>query len=238
MLEDFSFLGTDMHAHWLPGMDDGAKTMEESIQMIREMERLGYTDLIATPHIMADYYQNTPTTIRDRLNDVKMECVKQGITVRLSAAAEYLVDEGFERHLRDIGLLTLPGNDVLIEFGFFAAPVNAESAIFKLLAAGYGVILAHPERYPYYHRAPEKLKAITDRGVKLQVNLMSLAGHYGNRVKQAALDLFKSGSVDLLGTDAHRPDDVDILSSLLADRRANRLMASSEYYNKYIKLNS
>ena len=107
VLDDYGFLGTDMHAHWLPGIDDGAKDLNESVAMIRELKAIGYHRLIATPHVMADLYRNTPEIIEGKLAEVKEACRANNIDIELGAAAEYLLDEGFEPHLRQHGPLDL-----------------------------------------------------------------------------------------------------------------------------------
>lgn len=221
-----------MHAHWLPGIDDGAKTLDDSLAMIRALRDGGYRHLIATPHIMSDYYQNTPDIIRQRLAEVRVVCADEGLDITLDAAAEYLVDEGFEHHLETYGALTLPGNRVLIEFGFYQPPRNASSVIFHLFTAGYRVVLAHPERYAYYHNDPTFINQLVEQGVELQVNLLSLTGHYGRSVMKFAQNLLISGKVTYLGTDAHRVSHVEALAGLFKRRKTTKLITQSQFANR------
>ena len=107
-LGSFAFLETDMHSHLLPGIDDGAKNIEDSLELISQLAAMGYKHLITTPHIMADLYPNKPTIIREKLGEVRSAIRHAEIDVTLDAAAEYLMDEGFEPLLEKGDLLTLP----------------------------------------------------------------------------------------------------------------------------------
>ena len=224
---DARFLGVDMHAHWLPGLDDGAKTMDDSLEMIEAMVHMGYRKLIATPHIMADLYRNTPQIIDERLAEVKAACIRENIPVVLEAAAEYLIDDGFEEHLRQYGALRIAERHILVEFGFFQPPPNIEAIFFRLQADRLRPILAHPERYTYYHQQVERLRAFADRGVLLQLNLLSLSGTYGERVRRAAGKLLDDKLITFLGTDAHHIDHVHKLTTLLTQPAVAPLNATT-----------
>ena len=208
-----------MHAHWLPGLDDGAETMEDSLNLIRELVGMGYRKLIATPHVMADLYPNTSATIRQRLEEVRTAVNAAGIQVELDAAAEYLMDEGFEQRLQKNDILTLPGNHVLVEFSFVAPPPTRDALFFQLLSKGYVPVLAHPERYRFYHRQFEEYRNLAARGIKLQVNLLSLLGYYGNSIREVAEQLIAENLVDILGTDAHHERHLESLQELSQSRK-------------------
>ncbi|NJB86684.1 tyrosine-protein phosphatase YwqE [Lewinella marina] len=208
-VKDFGFLQTDMHAHWLPGIDDGAKDLTESLALIQRFVALGYRKLIATPHVMADLYPNSPAIILEKLELVREAVISSGIEIELSAAAEYLIDEGFTDLLQHDNLLTLPGNRILIEFSFVSMPANFAQVLFTAQAKGYQVVLAHPERYSYLHDKPEQLRKLVAKGVELQINTLSLTDHYGTAVRKVAAQLLNEGIVKWLGSDAHRMDHLD-----------------------------
>ncbi len=236
-LDNYGFLGTDMHAHWLPGIDDGAKDIGESLAMIRELKALGFHRLIATPHIMADLYRNTPEMIKGKLALVREACNEENIDIELGAAAEYLLDEGFESHIREHGPLVIGGeNYLLVEFGFYQPPMDADSVFFRLATAGYRVILAHPERYPYYHGKPEQLQRFHEKGVLFQINLLSLLGGYGNNIQQAAENLLKQEMVDFLGTDAHSVAHINKLRDGLGRGKLGYLVGGTNFANSRIQL--
>lgn len=225
-----------MHAHWLPGIDDGAESMRESLNMLRSYADLGYTSLIATPHIMADYYPNTPSEIHDRLIAVRKVALSEGISMELSAAAEYMLDDQFEAHIAKHGVLALPGNRILVEFGFMATPADLDGILFRLQTAAYLPVVAHPERYAYLHRKPNFWKQLIERGVELQVNLLSLTDHYGSKVQAAAINMIENGWVSMIGTDAHHTEHLVAAKKALQHRRIASLMEKYEFINHALRV--
>jgi len=200
---DLSVLKTDMHSHLIPGIDDGSDTLETSMELIKGMMGLGFKKIITTPHIQGEFYQNTPKIIMDGLEKVKREMKKQFIHVEIEAAAEYLIDDKFEEKYKDAKLLTFGENYLLVEFSYFNEHPNWKKYFFDLQVEGYKVILAHPERYSYFFRIPQKYEELKDRGVLFQLNLLSLAGYYSADVKKVAEKLIDLGMIDLVGTDMH-----------------------------------
>ncbi|MGK0389489.1 MAG: protein-tyrosine phosphatase [Maribacter sp.] len=202
---NYSFLKTDMHSHLLPSIDDGSKSMEDSISMIKGLVNLGYEKIITTPHIMGDYYPNTPEIIRSKVAVLNQALNEQGVNIQIEAAAEYFLDGFFEELLEnDVELLTFSDNCLLVEFSTFAMPANAFNLIFQLQTKGYKVILAHPERYVYLANQFEQFEQFKSQGCLFQANLLSLAGHYGSEQKKLGLKMLKAGMIDYLGTDLHR----------------------------------
>lgn len=231
-IQTFAPLATDMHSHLLPGIDDGAKTVEDSIRMIRGLMDLGFKRIITTPHILEDYYPNTPATIKAALEEVQHRLKKENISIPLSAAAEYNMDETFEELLQaKEPLLTLPGNRVLVEVSTLAPNPKVPELIFQLRTLGYQPVLAHPERYVYYDRPLEKFKEIKGLGCELQINLLSVIGHYGKGQQRLGLDLVKNGLVDFVGTDMHHQGHLDLLRRSLKDGRMLRLLNRGVFLN-------
>ena len=208
-------LGTDMHSHLLPGLDDGAETLEQSVELLRQLQTLGYRKLIMTPHIMGDFYRNTPEGIRGALAALRQAAAAAGVSgVELECAAEYYLDESFGRRLeQQEELLSFGGEQrlVLVETSYINEPFNLAETVFNLKAAGYQPVLAHPERYTYLYGRFEELVRIRDEGVLLQVNLNSITGYYSAGAKRVAEKLIDGGMVDLLGTDTHHLKHLDTL---------------------------
>ena len=229
-LESLACLRVDMHSHLLPGIDDGAQTMQDSLTLIRRMIDLGYTELWTTPHVMADLYPNSSANILDKLEEVRVALRSAGIDIPINAAAEYLLDEGFADRIDRNDLLTLPGKRVLVEMSFVSPSPLLDHYIFQLQTKGYRVILAHPERYLYYRNQLDHYERLHSRGVEFQMNLLSLSGHYGNPTYDNALYLLENGMVDFFGTDLHHATHADKLGYLTEDKRSSRLLA------KYIEL--
>lgn len=229
---DLSFLGADMHSHLLPALDDGLKTMGETISFIKELHALGYKKLICTPHIISDIHPNSPASILSRLHEVQVEINKQNIPVQIEAAAEYMVDLDFEETIRqEKQLLTFGDNYILIEMSFVAPSPNIESAIFELCIKGLQPIIAHPERYNYYHDSFEKYQRLIDLGCVLQVNLLSLLGYYGGYSKKIAEKLIKSGMVQFVGTDMHHDRHLEALQELASRQDLYDLLGKADLKN-------
>jgi protein-tyrosine phosphatase len=199
-----SLLKTDMHSHLIPGVDDGSPDMDTTIALIKGLQQLGYKKFITSPHIMWDMYKNERETILQKAEEVRTELKKQNIDVEFSAAAEYFMDDYFSKLLKsDAPLLTIKENWVLVEFSFVSEPFDLKQNLFDLEIKGYKPVIAHPERYAFFHSKKEKLHDLYDQGCLLQVNLLSLSGYYGKPVQEMAKYLLKNELVSLFGTDCH-----------------------------------
>ena len=228
----FAALGTDMHSHVLPGLDDGAETLEHSLTLLRELREAGFRQLVMTPHIMGDFYRNTPDGIRAALAKLADAAAAAGLgDVTLTCAAEYYLDEFLGRKLTDgTEMLTFGGDRryLLFETSYMNEPLNLKEIIFELNSQGYRPVLAHPERYTYlYGRLNEIIKLRQEYGVLLQVNLNSLAGYYSGAAQKVAEELIDGGHVDFVGTDAHHQKHIDTLL---------RKVGHSAYFQKLMSL--
>ncbi len=217
VIPDLSFLGVDMHSHLLPGIDDGLKEVEQSVEFIKQLQLLGYRKLICTPHIFSDLYPNSPATILPKLDLVRNALAEEGVNIQIEAAAEYMIDHEFGQLLavtKKEDLLTISGKYILVEMSYLSPSPNVEQIIFDLRMLGLIPILAHPERYNYYHEKFDQYERFKELGCILQVNLLSLSGVYGPSVQKVAEKLFKTGLVDLLGTDMHHERHLAMLQKL------------------------
>lgn len=201
-----------MHSHLLPGIDDGAKDIEESLQLIRGLSALGYQKLVTTPHIMWDMYRNTPSVIAEKLDIVREAVQKEGIDVEIEAAAEYFLDEHMQTLLqKKEPLLKLSGNMVLTEFSMAFASFNIKDILFEMQMQGYQPVIAHPERYLYLQRNKDFFDELKDIGCLFQLNLLSVSGGYGRGVSDLAMYLLKNGMYDMMGTDLHHSGHLEAL---------------------------
>lgn len=208
----FKQMKKDMHSHLLPGIDDGSPDVETSIDFIRRLSDAGLREFICTPHIFGDMFRNNEQIINDALYRLRNAIHKEGLDVKISAAAEYMLDDYFMDLLRSgTPLLTLNGSYLLTEFPFSIPPFKLEEITFEIHNLNYQPILAHPERYAYFHRKPEMYSRMKDLGFLLQINLLSLTGQYGRQVRNAAKYLVRQGLVDLVGTDLHHEGHLEML---------------------------
>ena len=226
-------VNTDIHSHILPGIDDGAPDLETSLHLVRGLQQLGIKKTIATPHVIADLYRNTPETINAALDKLRKACKKESINIEINAAAEYMLDDYFIKLLRGSQpLLTIHKNIVLTEQSYATPTHNLNEIAFDLISAGYRPIMAHPERYGFYHNNYEAYTHLKDMGFLLQVNLLSLTGYYGKPVTRAARYIFDNDLADLVGTDLHHarhlqmlqsPENLRLFSQYLSKRHYNDL---------------
>lgn len=211
---------TDWHSHILPGVDDGVQTMEESLAILCLYEALGVTTVWLTPHIMEDI-PNETAFLRQRFSELKAAYTGP---IELHLAAENMLDNLFDERLESNDLLPLgeKGDHLLVETSYFNPPMNLHATIERIKANGYYPVLAHPERYVYLNaRDYGKLKV---RGVKFQLNILSLAGVYGRSVKKKAKELLNNGYYDFLGTDIHHVE-------------ATRFFTKTNIYIKNLQIN-
>jgi tyrosine-protein phosphatase YwqE len=216
-------LTTDMHSHLLPGIDDGVQDLEESLSLIRQLRELGYEKLITTPHVMGDFYQNTPAIIEERLATVREAVAAEGLAVTLEAGAEYYLDEWFPGKLDRGEVQAFGDNYLLFETAFMTQPHQLFKSIFDMKLKGYKPIFAHPERYLYLQNDHDQATQIYEQGVYFQLNLNALCGYYGPAAKQLAEHLIAEEMVDFVGTDAHGQRHLNGLGKVLQSRSFGRL---------------
>lgn len=191
---------TDWHSHILPGVDDGIRTMDESLTTLDAFERAGIKKVWLTPHIMEDF-PNTTAKLRERFADLK-ESYKGNI--ELALASENMLDSLFEERLDANDFLPIgdKGEHLLIETSYVNPPYGMEQMIDRIFKAGYIPVLAHPERYRYMEEFD--YRKWKNKGVLFQANYMSIVNGYGDTARKKLEWLLKEGMIDLTGSDVHR----------------------------------
>ncbi len=221
----FSWLSQDIHSHILPGIDDGSPDVETSLTLLRSLSDAGINKFICTPHIIGDMYRNTPETVNNALAILKKAVLKNGMQVEISAAAEYMLDDHFMELIRKKEpLLTLTKNYILTELSYSTSPSNLEQISFEINTNNYQALMAHPERYPYYHKNYDAYVRLKELGFMLQVNLLSLTGYYGKTVAKAAKFILDNNLADFVGTDLHHSNHLTVLTDV----------KSIELFEKYL----
>ncbi|MDR2414362.1 MAG: hypothetical protein LBD64_05200 [Odoribacteraceae bacterium] len=218
----------DLHSHLLPGVDDGAKTMEESLVMLQGMAEVGIQHLYLTPHIRSSCFPNTPASLRPVFEEFRQAVARAGIAVRLDLCAEYYLDTSFMEAVRTgAPLLCFPGNYFLLELSMHQEPLFLFETLFEIQDKGYKVILAHPERYSFYREKMDIYRKLRQAGCLLQVNLFSFTGYYGKEVKSTVESLQKNRLVDLIATDIHMARQLE----LFQDKSLRKLLETIEVKN-------
>lgn len=226
---DFSVLKTDIHSHFIPGIDDGSPDMETTISLIKEMQGLGFKKVITTPHVMSDFYKNSSDIILKGLTDIRSELKVQNINMEIEAAAEYYIDYDFEQKIGKEKFLTFGDNYILVELSFMEAPKNLFDIIFKLQLEGYKVVLAHPERYAFF--TMDDYEELVNRGVLLQINWLSIIGYYSPQIEQKTKDLISADMVSFIGSDCHNMNHAELYKKCQTKKAWHDLNNSSKLLN-------
>lgn len=214
---------TDIHCHVVPGIDDGSPDAVTSADLVERMQRWGITRIIASPHVTEASFENTPQIMDNALASLKEELDRRGNGIDISHSAEYRIDDYFFSQIENDNLCPLPGNFLLIENSFIQEPWDLDRIVFDLKIKGFKPILAHPERYFYYaegHR--DRYKKLHVNGLMFQINLLSLAGHYGKAEKNTAEYLLENDMVDFIGSDLHNHTHADSIDAYLSSRDYQR----------------
>lgn len=213
----------DLHSHILPDIDDGAKTLDQTLQMLQFFKNLGVKRMCTTPHTSKYIWDNTSEIIQSKLKLVRETYSDLCEGLELTAASEYLIDDAFLDRVERKELLCINDNMVLVEFSYYNAPINMMQVFFEMQLQGYQPVLAHPERYTYLHQSLEVFEQIKKQGVILQMNLLSAVGYYGERVTQAADALLKKGLIDITSSDVHHNQHIKAFDHKLKIKNQTQL---------------
>lgn len=236
LTEIFNKTFVDIHSHLLPGIDDGAKNLDDSISLITTMYSYGIRNFITTPHVLGDVYPNSSEVILEKLEEVKKALLERGYDdISINAAAEYMMDEQFVERLEKGDILTLKDNMILVEMSYFNAPINLYDILFEIQLKGYKPILAHPERYNFYHNNFENYYKLKKAGCLFQLNLLSLTEQYGTSVKKTGEKLIKENLYDFVGTDTHHKNHLRLLEKIgtkkIKSKISHLVENNSKFYN-------
>lgn len=229
---EMGLIKADMHAHLLPAIDDGAKSLEDSLNLIKGLQDLGYSQVLATPHVMYDFYKNQTDTILSKLDDVREALSKNNISIDIEASAEYYFDEELQARLKKKDILSFgKENYLLFEFSYFNEHNGVYGVLSDMFEKGYTPVLAHPERYHYFVENPEKYDQLKEMGVKFQLNLLSLVGHYGDSALHGSNYLIDNSFIDFIGSDIHTTNHLPGLEKSLKSEQLHKLVNSGSLLN-------
>lgn len=234
----FGALGTDMHCHLIPRVDDGSKSMEESLSCLQSIVDVGYRKVFVTPHFQPPRFPNKEEDIKNLFEELKKAAAEANIPIELvGVGGEYRLDEGFIEATAQTNYLTV-GEPSVFDKGYLLTELSLQNhrrgfvdEIAELQKRDYVVILAHPERYPYLNVRGHELADLKDMGVLLQVNLLSLDGFYGPLAQRRAEDLIDAGIVELLGTDCHNVLYAQALENASRNRKIEKIIEKNSFLN-------
>lgn len=225
----FDLIAVDIHSHILPGLDDGVTNITETIEICKKMLQLGYKKMIVTPHNIDGLFYNPKEKVYEELNKVKVALFNNNINIQLSAASEYYLNNKFIDSIKKKDVLTFGKKYVLFELSPFILHETLWEDIQVIIDNGYIPVLAHPERYVYFHNNKEKYHQLHEMGVKLQLNLVSLSQEVSKELRSIAEYLIDNKLVSFCGSDTHSIKNTMIISTL---------PCSTRYLEKLIKTNN
>lgn len=228
---DLAVLKCDVHSHFIPGIDDGAPTIEVSLELLQAMHELGYVKVITTPHSMADGYRNAPDVILGGLEKVRRAIKEHQIPIQIDAAAEYYLDHDLQAKTADKKLLTFGNDLVLFELPFISEPAVLLQMVFEMQTQGYRPVLAHPERYQFWYKDMSTMEKLKDRGVIFQLNIIALMGAYGPAAKNAAEKIIDKGWYELAGSDCHSMKHIEALHVARTEPYLHKLLDTGKLLN-------
>ena len=231
---DLSSICTDFHSHLIDGIDDGVNSVEESMIILSALSQFGYKKVITTPHIMSDYFKNTPEIIELGYKRILNELQLRKIPIELEFAAEYYLDYAFENLVKQNNLLTFGDKYVLVELSYLNPPNNLNDISFELICSGYKPILAHPERYLYWANDISKFEELKDRGWLFQLNIMALMGYYSPQTKILAEKMIDLGLYNFIGTDVHNEKQIAVIEDALKLPIVHKLVNSKTLMNSVL----
>ncbi|MEL1247928.1 tyrosine-protein phosphatase [Flavobacterium helocola] len=213
----------DIHSHILPGIDDGAQKIKDAEFLLESMIDFGFSKVITTPHTMKNVWDNTTNSIGDAYNLVHSELPELSKQVALQYASEYFLDENLIRLAQQEKLLTLKDNFILIEMSYLNAPIQLYDFLFELQLKGYQLVLAHPERYNYFHSNKKEFAKLKKAGCLFQLNLLSTVGYYGKNVAEISDYLLKNDLYDFTGSDIHHQNHIKAFQNKLAFNNGEKI---------------
>lgn len=228
------YYNVDLHSHLIPAIDDGTRTMEESLHLIQELEHLGFKKLIITPHTMSHRFNNSSKEILQKFQLLQNEIKKQKININLAISSEYYLDEHFFSLLEKKDILTFGDNFLLFEHSYKIKPPQYESLLFEIKVAGYKPVLAHPERYLFLHKNFELYKRLKEMGIYFQLNLNSLSGYYSKDVQKVAHKLVEKGWIDFIGSDIHNNKHLNYFKANLQSKNIKKIFQYNTILNQQL----
>jgi protein-tyrosine phosphatase len=231
---EWSNIGLDFHSHLIPAVDDGSSCIEETLEILEFIKSLGFQYIYTSPHIMGEGYKNTKSGLTEHFKNLQSDTRIQNLNLDLGIIAEYFLDEEFEKLLNNDELLTFGKKHILIETSMNYDFPFVKNYIYKLIKKGYNPILAHPERYKYIFSEKDYIdiyERYKDLGCEFQLNLFSLVGLYGDKIKSVAEDLIKNNMYDYVSSDIHKAGQLKLYEELNKSIFLERLIKSGNLKN-------
>lgn len=220
----------DMHSHIIPSIDDGSRSVQETFDMIKEAKKIGFTDIIMTPHFLLDYYEPTPQEVICWRNKLQEVLDNQDINLNLHSGMEVYIFSKLEEYIKQNKILALGKSKyLLIELPLSTTINYLDHILFALQALGIKPIIAHPERYKCVQDEPDLVQNYIDKGALIQCNYCSILETYGKNARKTVKTLFKRNQVNFLGSDCHKEKTVyPIIPQAI--KKIKKIIGDEEFY--------
>lgn len=203
---------TDIHSHLIFNVDDGSSSLEESINVLKKMKSIGFDNVIITPHyIMGTEYSSNNKLKLDRFNRINDELIKNNIDISIYLGNEIFINNNIISLINDGKIFPINGKYLLIELPFHNKIINLDDILYEITCNGYIPIIAHPERYSYFHDNYSLVDKLKEEGYLFQCNYGSVIGCYGKSSEKLVKYMLKKGYVDFFGTDVHGENRLNVL---------------------------
>lgn len=230
---------TDVHSHILFGIDDGSRTISESIELLKKLKSVGFNNVILTPHFILDSTYNSNYEANIKIyNELKERLISENIDINIYLGNEIFIDKNVPTLLEKNIITSLNGTKyVLVEFPMHNKLLNIEDILYEIRSKGYKVVIAHPERYDAFKEDYSIVDTLREDGFLFQSNYSSILGYYGKESIKLLKYMLKRHYIDFLGTDIHRIEKTYVIDNFKKIEKHIIKVTGSEYYNK-IQLNN
>lgn len=199
----------DFHTHILPNIDDGARNIEETIELVQEAQKVGFEAIISTSHYMEGYYETNVPEREMWINVIYQKLQEENLNMKLYLGNEVYLSENLVSLLREGKACTINDTSyVLFEMPLNIEPMNMYNVIYEMIQHKLVPVLAHPERYTFIQQEPEIVAELIEKGVLIQSNYASILGYYGKKAQVMVKKFLQSNMVHFLGSDVHRPNTI------------------------------
>ena len=199
----------DFHTHILPNIDDGARSIEETIELVQEAQKVGFEAIISTSHYMEGYYETNVPEREMWINVIYQKLQEENLNMKLYLGNEIYLSENLVSLLEEGKACTINDTSyVLFEMPLNIEPMNMYNVIYEMIQHKLVPVLAHPERYTFIQQEPEIVAELIEKGVLIQSNYASILGYYGKKAQVMVKKFLQSNMVHFLGSDVHRPNTI------------------------------
>ena len=225
---------TDIHSHILFDVDDGSKSIEESVELLKKLKKIGFNNVILTPHYIKDSeYSSENKEKKQKLNELKEELINQNIDINIFLGNEIFINNEIYDLIKEGQIHTLNNTRyILVELPFHNEIVNLEDIIYELKIKGLIPIIAHPERYSYFQNNYKEVDRLKEEGFLFQANYASILGYYGKESQKLLKYMLKKQYIDYLGTDIHRTAKTYVIDNFSKIEKNILKITKKDYYQE------